>query len=551
MSDTGRPFGTFELFEVVADSPLGVVYRAQRVADGRAVEMFLLDRRFASDAKYLKRFLRQAQVAARLSHPNLVAVVDSGEVSGQYYLATEAAGEGSVSDLLLSVGPLPELKAIQIVRDCACALQAAWDAAQLTHGNIDVGNVRLLPNGEVRLAGLALARPDEGSRVGDTQALGDAFYQMLVNEPRLQPHQSTPDLSSKRSSLGPFVGEVVEKMRAKAAWNYASYGQLIEDLDALLAQRQPPHTQVKLTLGGTSASSGIADAVPTTPAHVRLHRHASLRWNSRPVRLAGLLILAFAVWQTWEYLERPRLLPLPPAPTTAPAPVALVPAEPPPAVTLPTFENIADAAERGRAMAKYLGVNRLQTAFGGMVGVVDDGQMRWSYAFRSAKELSDFHLSDGQHRLHNGALQLIRSQMAFKYTLLGDITLAVDGQVVEVDPNGPWLALGVAWHQGVGGERTFSLTRTGAEICEIIAGKRVVLASAPFEVKPGTLVRYLLTQRGKACVVKIRDGPLLMCTFTQPAEGTLRLISDGCTSAYSVLEVTGTVPATSLSGVGQ
>lgn len=548
MSDTGRPFGPFELFEVVADSPLGIVYRAQRSADGRPVELFRLDHRFASDTHYLKRFQHQAQAAMRVSHPGLVAVMSSGKVSGQYYLATEATDGSTVGDMLRSAGPLPESKAVQIIRDCARGLQDAWDAAQLTHGDIGVEKIRLLPNGAVKLAGLALARPDESSRVGDTQALGDTLYQMLVNEPRLQPHQGMPDLSGKRSDIGPFVGEVIDKMRAKAAWSYPSYGQLIEDLDAVLAQRQPPHTQVKLSLGAASVSFAVADAEPTTPAHVRLRRRTTFNWNSRLVRLAGLLILAAIVWQTWQYFNRTGLLPLPPAPPTPPPPIALVPAEPPPAEpALPTFENITDAAERGRTMAKHLGVGRLQAGFGGMLSVLDDGQMRWSYAFRSSKELSDFHLSDGQHRLQDGALQLSRAQMAFKCPLLGDMTLAVEGQMVEADPNAPLLALAVAWHQGVGSERTFGLTRTAAELCEIVAGKRVVLASAPFELKPGTLVRYFLTQRGKACVVKVRDGPLLMGTFTQPAEGTLRLISDGCATAYSVLEITSTVPAARLS----
>ncbi|MBI5818852.1 MAG: hypothetical protein HZA88_07675 [Verrucomicrobia bacterium] len=548
MSDTGTPFGPFELFEVVADSPLGVVHRAQRSADGRAVEVFRLDSRFASDTCYLKRFQHQAQAAVRVLHPNLVTVVSSGKAGGQYYLATEATDGGTVGALLRSMGSLPELKAVQIIRDCACGLRAAWDAAQLTHGDIGVEKIRLLPNGAVKLAGLALARSDESSRVGDTQALGNALYQMLVNEPRLQPHASLPDLSGKRPDIGPFVGEVIEKMRTKAAWNYASYSHLIEDLDAVLSQRQPPHTEVKLSLGAASAPSAVADAEPTTPAHMRLRRRAAFNWNSRLVWLAGLLIFAAIVWQTWRYFDRTGLLPLPPAPSTPPPPIALVPAEPSPAALgLPTFENITDAAERGRAMAKHLGVGRLQAGYGGMLGVLDDGQMRWSYAFRSSKELSDFHLSDGQHRLQDGTLQLSRAQMAFKCPLVGDMTLAVEGQMTDADPNGPLLALAVAWHQGVGSERTFGFTRTAAELCEIVAGKRVVLASAPFELRPGTPVRYLLTQRGKACVVKIRDGPLLMGTFTQPSEGTLRLISDGCTSAYSLLEITSTVPADRLS----
>jgi len=79
MSDSGKPFGPFELFEVVGDSPFGVVHRAQCSADGRAVEVFRLDPRFASDTGYLKRFQHQAQAAVRVLHPNLVTVVSSGK----------------------------------------------------------------------------------------------------------------------------------------------------------------------------------------------------------------------------------------------------------------------------------------------------------------------------------------------------------------------------------------------------------------------------------------------------------------------------------------
>lgn len=545
MSDTGKPFGPFELFEVVADSPLGTVYRARRSADGRVVELFRLDHRCVGDATHLKRFQQQTAKAAQVSHPNLVEILESGETDGQYYLATEATGGGSVSNLLRSAGSLPEAKAVAVARHCACALQAAWDAARLTHGGISIEDIRLLPDGSVKLAGLALVRAGEGSRVGDVQALGDALYQMLVNELRLQPDQSTPDLAGKRPDIGPFVGEVIDKMRAQAEWNYASYGQLIEDLDAVLEHRQPPHTQVKLSFGAAASSSA---GYGETPAQAKPQRRTSRR-RAWLIRLAGVAILVAIAWEGWEYYNCTRLLPLPPVPATPPPPIALVPAEPPPPVVaaLPTFENIVDAAERGRAMAKHLGVARLQPQFGGALAVLDDGQVRWSYAFRSDKELGDFHLSDGSHRLQGDSLQLPHAQMAFKCPLMGDITLTVEGRIVEADANALLLALAVAWHQGAGCERVFGFTRTAAELYEIIAGKRVVLATAPFEWKPGTTLRYIITQRGKACVVKVRDGPLLMGTFSQPAEGALRLVSDGCTSAYAVLEITGAVPAVRLS----
>lgn len=544
MSDTGRPFGPFELFNVVADSPLGIVYRARRTAEDKTVELFRLDRKLASNADYLKRFLHQAQTAAQVSHPNLATVIGSGGIGGQYYLATEAAEGDTVGDLLRSVGPLPESKAIKMVRDCARALQAAWDAAQLTHGGIGVEEIRLQPNGVVKLTGLALARPDENPRVGD------AFYQMLVNEPPPRPDQGMPDLTGKRPDISPFIGEVIDKMRAQATWNYASYGQLIEDLDALFEQRQPPHTQVKLSLGAASVPSAVGNAEPTTPAHARLRRRIAFNWTSLFIRLVGLAILAATAWQAWQYFNRAgsRLLPLPPAPATPPPPIALVPAEPPPAVpALPTFESIADPAERGRAMAKHLGVGRLQPQFGGALAVLDDGQMKWSYAFRNDRELNDF--SEGTHRLQDGALQLPRAQTAFKCLLCSDITLTVEGRIVEADANASLLALAVAWHQGAGCKRVFGFTRTAAELYETVGGKRVVLATAPFELKTGTPLHYLVTQRGNACVVKVRDGPLLLGTFSQPAEGTLRLVSDGCTSACTALEITGTASAAQMSQI--
>ena len=302
--------------------------------------------------------------------------MSSGEIGGQHYLVTEATDGGTVNDLLLSVGPLPELKAIQIVRDCAYALQAAWDAARLTHGDIDVGKIRLVVErrGETRRAGACAARRGLARR--RYASTGDALYQMLVNEPRLQPHQSTPDLSSKRSGIGPFVGEVVEKMLAKAVWNYASYG--------------PAYRRPRRSAGPAPAAAHASEAFTrsrlrsgcdcrrrtdnTGTRATAAARDVQMEFTTRPAgRVADP---RRCCWQMWEYSDRTRLLPLPPAPSTPPPPIALVPAEPSPVVALPTFEDIADAAERGRAMAKYLGVNRLQAGFGGMVSVVDDGQMR-------------------------------------------------------------------------------------------------------------------------------------------------------------------------------
>lgn len=564
MSNTGKPFGPFELFEVIANTPLGVAHRARQTADGQTVEVFLLASRMATDARYRDRFVRQAQTAAQITHSHLTVVGGAGKFEGRYYLVSEATEGGTVDDLLRSAGALPEPDAVRIARDCALGLQAAWNKAQLTHGGVSVEEIRLQTDGIVKLASWALARPAEGSLVGDIQALGGALYQMLMNEPPPPPDHSIGDLADKRPGTGPFVTEVIDKMRQPAQWNYAGYEPLIEDLEALLDQRQPANTRVALTLGVSAAPTTTAAAPPTTPA--AKPAPAAEGWNNTtpqppavrrrraPSRVGSLLKTAFLLlvaggvaWGTWTYFQRigTEPMPLPPAPTTPREPIALVPADPKPAI--PTFEEIADPVERGRAMAKSVGVPRLQPQFGGAVSVLADGQVHWLYAFRNNAELNDF--PEGTPLLQDGALVARQSRVAFKCPLRGDITLDVDGRLVEADAGAPWQAVGIAWHQSADGERGFALTAAGAELYEIVAGKRTVLAAAPFELKPGTPVHYRITQRGKECVIKLRGGPLLMGTFTRPAEGALRIVSDRCVTAYTALEITGTVPADHLTMV--
>ncbi len=557
MSDTGKPFGPFELFEVVARTPLGVVHRARQTEDGLAVEVLLLDPSVGADADYRGRFVRQAQTAAQITHAHLVVTGGVGVVDGQYYLATEATEGGTVADLLRSAGALPEPNAVRIARDCALGLQAAWNSAELNHGGVSGEEIRLLPDGNAKLAGLGLARPAEGSLLGDIQALGNVLYQMLLNEPAPLPDHSITDLSEKRPGIGPFVTEVIDKMRQPAKWNYAAYEPLIEDLEALLDQRQPAHTRVELSLGATAASApgGATTAPAAKPAqnpdmkNTPASQPPAVQRPRRPSRLIGplktifLLLVAGGVGVgTWVYLEGVSTapMPLPPPPATPRQPIALVPAAEPQALP-PAVTEIADPIERGRAMAKSVGLPRLQPQFNGQVHILDNGEVYWRYTFRNAAEANDF--PEGQPLLQGNALWARRSRVEFKCPLRGDITLDVDGRLVEAEPNTPWQAVSVLWHQSGNSERGFTLNAAGAELYETVAGKRTLLAAAPFELKPGTPVHYRITQRGKECVIKLRDGPLLMGTFTQPAEGALRFVSDQCVTAFTELRITGTVPA--------
>ncbi|MBI5397009.1 MAG: protein kinase, partial [Verrucomicrobia bacterium] len=268
MSNLPGMLGSFELQSAVGDAPVGTVYRAQRTNDGAPARVVVIDRNRAGDAAYRQRFLKQAQTAARIQHPNLEAVLDGGEAGGEFYLATEWIEGLTVTDWLAGHGPLPEPTALEITRCCATALKTAWDAAQLVHGGLTIEDIIVQQDGVVKLRGLALAKPQEGARLNDMRALGGALYQMLVAEPPPQPGHRLPNLTEKQPGLNPFIGDVLEKMLATdPKWAHTGYEGIIEDLAALIEGRQPPSAKpAPLSVGGGGLSLSQPPAPIPAPA---------------------------------------------------------------------------------------------------------------------------------------------------------------------------------------------------------------------------------------------------------------------------------------------
>jgi hypothetical protein len=229
------------------------------------------------------------------------------------------------------------------------------------------------------------------------------------------------------------------------------------------------------------------------------------------------------------------------APALPAAPTAVSTVTLPAKPALPTFEDIADLTERGRAMAKFLGTQRLQSRFKGPMTVLDDGQIKWSYVFDRSDGLADF--SPGSFAMRDQALHWRSEEIAFKCPLRGDITIAVEGQLADADAGAAWTALAVRWHQESGRECAFGFTRAGAELSETVNGQRTVLETKPFALKAGDRVRYRITQRGSYCVITVMGGPTIEGRFRQGTEGFLSLGGRDCSCACASLEITGTVPA--------
>src|SRR5262245_32686687 len=134
-------FGEYELIAEVARGGMGVVYRARHVALGRVVALKMILAGRLADAEDVERFRREAEAAARLQHPNIVAIFDVGEVDGQHYFTMEFI-EGTSLARKLAAGPLPSRVAAAYVRKIARAVHHAHRQG-IVHRDLKPSNVLL------------------------------------------------------------------------------------------------------------------------------------------------------------------------------------------------------------------------------------------------------------------------------------------------------------------------------------------------------------------------------------------------------------------------
>ena len=134
-----RYFGDYEILEEIARGGMGVVYRARQHELKRTVALkVILAGQLASETD-VARFEREAQAAARLKHPNIVAVHEVGEQDGLHYFSMDFVDGRSLSDLCREES-LPARRAAELIRTVAHAIQYAHDRGTL-HRDIKPANI--------------------------------------------------------------------------------------------------------------------------------------------------------------------------------------------------------------------------------------------------------------------------------------------------------------------------------------------------------------------------------------------------------------------------
>jgi hypothetical protein len=197
--------GRFELTGKLGKGGMGTVYRAKQISIGREVALKLIDRRLEGDVVAVKRFLREAQLASKLAHPNTVGVIDFGQTSdGRLYLAMELV-KGKT---LFEAGVQPLGHVVRIGIQLCDALEAAH-AIGIVHRDLKLENVILLDGDRylVKVLDFGLARSllDPDGRATEAG--------LIAGTPRYMPPEvaltgAPPAPAQDLYALGVLLGEL-------------------------------------------------------------------------------------------------------------------------------------------------------------------------------------------------------------------------------------------------------------------------------------------------------------------------------------------------------
>ncbi len=299
--------GRYRLEAKLGSGGMSTVYLACDQTLDRQVAVKVMHREMSEQADQLERFRQEARAVAKLSHPNVVAVIDAGEDGGHPYIVFEYIEGETLKQRISRDGALGPQEAIAYAIEIARGLSVAH-ARKMVHRDIKPQNILIDAEGRAKLTDFGISRQLEqdgmtatGRVLGTTDyvapeqamgrpvdqrsdiySLGVVLYEMLVGQVPFSAdsqvgvamkhvNEELPDVQRRRPEVSAAVALVVERSTAKdPGERYQHVGEMVDDLSTAL--------EVEAARAGstTGEATSVLDAVP--PPKRKLSRGARWSW---------------------------------------------------------------------------------------------------------------------------------------------------------------------------------------------------------------------------------------------------------------------------------
>ena len=227
----------------------------------RPVAVKLLPEHLASDAAFHARFFREARLAGRLSHPNVVRVYDAGEADGRPFIVMEYVPGESLAE----AGPLPAARVVELGLQACAGLQHAHDAG-LVHRDVKPANLLVRDDGVLKIADFGIARAAESTRHTEVGTLlGTAAY--------LAPEQIAGADATPASDVYSLGAVLYELLTGRLPYAFSSLAELAaQQNDGLIAPvrdlvPEVPHELEAAVMHALARDPQFRPASPVDLAH--------------------------------------------------------------------------------------------------------------------------------------------------------------------------------------------------------------------------------------------------------------------------------------------
>jgi eukaryotic-like serine/threonine-protein kinase len=262
----GTKLGPYEIVSPLGAGGMGEVYRARDARLNRDVAIKVLPTQFSRDPSRVSRFRQEAQAAAALNHPNILAIHDFGERDGSVYIVSEMLDGETLRDRVRG-GALPTRKAIDYAEQTARGLGVAHEKG-IVHRDLKPENIFITRDGRVKILdfGLAKLTHPEGMPVTDAATLASQTEPGVVmgTVGYMSPERVRGQNADHRSDLFSFGAILYEMLSGKRAFHRDS------SVETMSAIRQYRREQIK----HADRESGRHKKVPiraVEPLHVKVN----------------------------------------------------------------------------------------------------------------------------------------------------------------------------------------------------------------------------------------------------------------------------------------